>query len=174
MLLLRLRTFVPERIRKFLLGGEPITIESSLAAPELLDRIRHGMESMLGFPEGAAGYTIGPTVHVGWRASAFRRDGFAPVFHGQIKQHGSGSVITGRFSGGYFGRVFMGVWTGGIVLFSVCFVWTVFMPLAGWALLRIADSMIGLGETSSPGREQAVIDHMRLLSSPSNKDATWR
>lgn len=167
----RLKTFIPERIRKFLLGGELISIESSLAAPELLDRVRRGMKSMLGFGKGTVGYTIGHTVHVGWRASAFRRDGLVPVFHGRIKPDGSGSVITGRFSGGYFDRGFMWVWTGGIVLFSICFVWTVFLPLAGWALLRIADWMIGLGDMMSPGREQAVIDHLRLLSSPTNKDA---
>ena len=171
MLLRLLRTFVPGRIRKFLLGGEPISIESSLAVPELLDRIRSGMNSTFGFRVGAAGYTIGHNVHVGWQDSAFVHDGFVPVFHGQIKQDGSGSVITGRFSGGYFGRVFMWIWTGGIVLFSIFFVWTIIMPLGGWALLRIGDWMIGLGEKMSPGREQAVIDHLRLLSGPTNEEA---
>jgi hypothetical protein len=129
------------------------------------------MDSTLGFREGVAGYTIGDTVHVRWRGRAFVRYGYVPVFHGQIKQNGSGSVITGRFSDEYFGRVFMWFWTGGIVLFSICFVWTIIMPLGGWALLKIADWMIGLEEMMFPGREQAVIDHLRLLSGPPNRDA---
>jgi hypothetical protein len=57
------------------------------------------------------------------------------------------------------------------VLFSIFFVWTIIMPLGGWALLRIGDWMIGLGEKMSPGREQAVIDHLRLLSGPTNEEA---
>ena len=167
-ILIMLRAFfsrvIPPRLRSLLVGGEEISIESSLERTVLLDKIRQSMDGLLEFSERASGYTLGSTIRVGWRSSWFRRDAFEPVFYGHVQSSGSGSVIVGRISGSYFTRVFMWIWTGGIVLFSLVFIWTIIFPLAGWALLWVAEGIMALSDSSHPSRENRIVEHLRTVS----------
>lgn len=160
----------PPQLRRFLVGGEEIKIESALESSVLLDRVRKSMDGLLDLADGASGYTTGSFIHVGWSSSWFRRDGFAPMFHGQVQSLGTGSVISGKFSGGYVGRAFLWLWTGGIVLFSLLFIWTLIFPLAGWAMLWMAEGMICMGETSPQDREQSILQHLKKLTEPTGNE----
>ncbi|MBV6500900.1 MAG: hypothetical protein CJBNEKGG_03388 [Prosthecobacter sp.] len=152
--------WIPPRVRAFFSRGDQICLHSAVSADALIVRLRKGLGSVVWGSHGASGYLFGTSFHVCWATGMFR-DSFAPVFHGQIVSSGSSSIIRGYFSHNRFAKLFVSVWCGGIILMSVIFVWTIFMPLAGLGLLWALNGMMAIGESLHPGREQKILDFLQ-------------
>jgi hypothetical protein len=157
--------YAPPRLRQFFVGGPELMFESALSDSELAGRFRETLQSGLAWPTGPTGYVLGSTIHVRWGTGTFS-DGFAPVFHGRLDTTVTGSRLIGRVSSGRFAQIFIGFWCGAILLISIVFIWTIFMPLAGYGLLWAANGMMCFGDMLHPDRSQKIIEYLRQTSDP--------
>jgi len=130
------------RLKHFFLGGEELEFEYSCSSEALKEKLRSTSQGILSFSESAQVRVWGDLIHVGWSPGFMRRNS-TPVFHGIIEPTPSGSRIRGRISAGRFEQLFMGIWFGGIAIFSLIFVWTVFIPAGGMMLIWIGSHLVG-------------------------------
>lgn len=128
------------------------------------------MEGFMEYSDGATGYTTGSFIHVSWGSSCFKRNGFSPMFHGRVQALDSGSVITGRFSGGYMDRAFMWIWAGGLVFISIILIWTLIFPLLCFMMLWLSEYIVILGVSRQEDREDAILQHLQKLCLPIDKE----
>ncbi len=152
----RALSLLPPRLAAFFSRGSELRFHSETSQQELMERFRHGLRSGGWGSHGAAGYVLGDGIHIHWATGMFR-DSFAPVFHGRVEAMATGSTITGRMAHNRMVQIFMGIWCGGLILISIIFIWTVFMPLAGYALLWGANGIMAIGDQLHPGRDQRIL-----------------
>lgn len=157
--------YAPPRLRQFFVGGPELVFESALSSSELAGRFRETLQNGLACPTGPTGYVVGSTIHVRWGTGVFC-DASAPVFHGRIDTTATGSHLFGRVSSGRFDQIFIGFWCGAILLFSIVFIWTIIMPLAGYGLLWAANGMMCFGDMLYPDRSQKIAEYLRQTSDP--------
>ena len=51
------------------------------------------------------------------------------------------------------------------IVFSVFFVWTIFLPLAGYGLLWVLNGIMAFGDLLLPERRGKILDHLRACAS---------
>jgi hypothetical protein len=130
------------RLRRFFLGGDELVFESAMQPEALKEKIYETLRGTCDYTAGANGHVLGASVHVGWSFGWVSRRS-TPVFHGRIESTAEGSQLRGRISAGRFVQLFMAIWFGGVAIFSLLFVWTLFMPVAGIALIWLGSHFVG-------------------------------
>lgn len=129
------------RIQHFFLGGAELEFESSLSPESLKERLRSTRTPILEYSEGAGVSIWGDTMRVCWRAGLLSKSSFT-VFRGLIETTPCGSRIRGRISAARFAQISFGLWMGAAALFSLFFVWTIFIPAGGMVMIWIASHML--------------------------------
>ena len=159
-LLSKILSRVPPKVRQFFSRKPVLEFRASCSREELIQRFRSRVKWRGFWGTGASGWVFRDGIHVGW-ATKLINDSFAPVFHGRIEADGTSSVLKGCMSHSRFAQVFMAIWCGANVLFSVVFVWTILVPLGGYAMLWILNGMMSIGDELHPGRDQKILDTIR-------------
>lgn len=156
----RVLRLLPPRLAAFFRRGLELQFHSGASQHELMERFKHGLRSRGWGAHGAAGYVRGDGIHMHWATGLFR-DSFAPVFHGRVEATATGSTVRGRMAHNRLVQVFMAFWCSGLIVISILSLWTVIMPLAGYALLWAVNGMMAIGDHLHPGRDQRIRDFIQ-------------
>lgn len=152
---------LPPRLKKFFYGDGVCVWHSSWSVEEIQERLKASLPAARAVDRkyaGINGRVADLSLRLDWKVRGMTNS-FAPVFHGVIAADPAtgGSVIKGVFSGDRFGQVFMGLWTGGLVLFGLLSIWTLVFPLAAWGMLWMANGIMWVAHSMMPNQE----DHIR-------------
>jgi hypothetical protein len=151
---------LPPRVAAFFCRGVEMNFHSETSQQQLLEQFRRALQYSGWGSYGASGYVLGGRIHICWSTGMFR-DSFTPVFHGRVEAIATGSRITGRMSHNRLVQIFTGIWCSAVILISIVFIWTVLMPLAGYAMLWAANGIMAIGEQLHPGRDQRICEFIQ-------------
>ncbi len=155
---------VPPKVRNFFEDEAETIIVSRLPPEQLVYCIRESLNTIVSLNLGSArGSVIGSTLRIRW-GSVVVSDSFEPLFRGRIEEAEGGSRIVGCMSHNRFVQVFMAVWCGFILVFSVLMVWTIIFPLAGWGLLWLVNGIMGIGDYFCHGRREHILEHLHACA----------
>ncbi len=136
------------RLKHFFLAHDELQFESASSPEVLKARLCSASCSRFSLTAGAQVRIWGDEVHIGWSQGLFYRNA-GTKFHGIIESTPSGSRIRGRISAGDIVRAFMAFWFGAVALFSLLFIWTVFIPAGGMALIWFGSHLLDDSETET-------------------------
>lgn len=151
--------YVPPKLRQLFVGGSELTFDSELSSNDLIERFRETLQSGLDLPTGTCGYARGSSIHIRW-ATGIWSDGFAPVFHGRVTTTPTGSRLVGRISSARSTQIITGLWCGAVLLISIVFIWTIFMPIAGFCLIWFANGVASMGDLVHPDRQEKIVAYI--------------
>lgn len=160
-----LRRFIhlllPPRLKKFFYGDGVCVWHSPWSVEEIQERLKASLPAARAVDRkyaGIKGRVADSSLRLQWKVRV-SNNACAPVFHGVVVADPAtgGAIIQGVFSGDRIEQVFMGLWTGAIVLIGLLTFWTVLFPLFAWGLLWMGDGIMWVADFMIPNQE----DHIR-------------
>ncbi|MGL4399318.1 MAG: hypothetical protein ACRCXD_05590 [Luteolibacter sp.] len=150
---------MPKQVEQLYVQHPEVAFESNCTEQDLLKSLLDMLPNTSPFTIGPYGDVVGRKILV-YYGTGVIWDPFSPLFTGRIETTCAGSRIVGSFRYGRFAQMFMAVWCCAILLISVLFVWTIFMPLMGLLMLWVTGGMIAFGDNLFPGRTERIIKHL--------------
>lgn len=134
-------------LRRLFLQAQSVVFESTQSVEALEQAIRASMVSK-GNTQGLVGKVGGGRAQLNWSFAPMRYPNSA-TFVARIAPTSTGSRITGSMETSLFNQCVAVVWLGGVTIISLVFVWTIFMPAAGFLLFWLGTWIFTLGEAKT-------------------------